>query len=100
MLAQIDSSFIWVPLKFHAEAFMTDDSGILAGCYCRSQKWHNGEIATMLPSLFKILMSALKLSGAEIRQAFLDFYSQRGHQPLPSGSLVPEDPTVLLTIGN
>ena len=43
-------------------------------------------------------MSALKLSGAEIRQAFLNFYSQRGHQPLPSGSLVPEDPTVLLTI--
>ena len=43
-------------------------------------------------------MSALKTSGAEIRQAFLDFYSQRGHQPLPSGSLVPEDPTVLLTI--
>ncbi len=43
-------------------------------------------------------MSALKLSGAKIRQAFLDFYSQRGHQPLPSGSLVPEDPTVLLTI--
>jgi hypothetical protein len=30
MLAQIDSRFIWVPLKFHAEAFMTDDSGILA----------------------------------------------------------------------
>jgi hypothetical protein len=36
-------------------------------------------------------MSALKLSSAEIRQAFLDFYSQWGHQPLPSGSLVPED---------
>jgi alanyl-tRNA synthetase len=69
-----------------------------AGCYCRSQKWHNREIATILPSLLKIFMSALKLSGAEIRQAFLDFYSQRGHQPLPSGSLVPEDPTVLLTI--
>jgi alanyl-tRNA synthetase len=32
----------------------------------------------MLPSLCKIFMSALKLSGAEIRQAFLDFYSQRG----------------------
>jgi alanyl-tRNA synthetase len=43
-------------------------------------------------------MSALKLSGAEICQAFLDFYSQRGHQPLPSGSFVQEDPTVLLTI--
>ncbi len=43
-------------------------------------------------------MSALKLSGVEIRQAFLDFYRQRGHQPLPSGSLVPEDPTMLLTV--
>jgi hypothetical protein len=34
MLAQIDGSFIWVPLKFHAEALMTDNFGILAGCYC------------------------------------------------------------------
>lgn len=38
------------------------------------------------------------LSGNEIRKLFLDFYSERGHQPLPSASLVPEDPTVLLTI--
>ncbi|MGQ9837354.1 MAG: alanine--tRNA ligase [Cyanobacteriota bacterium] len=38
------------------------------------------------------------LSGADIRQTFLDFYAQRGHQVLPSASLVPEDPTVLLTI--
>jgi alanyl-tRNA synthetase len=43
-------------------------------------------------------MAAHKLSGAEIRQKFLGFYADRGHQPLPSGSLVPEDPTVLLTI--
>ncbi|AFZ23791.1 alanyl-tRNA synthetase [Cylindrospermum stagnale PCC 7417] len=38
------------------------------------------------------------LSGNEIRALFLDFYAQRGHQILPSASLVPEDPTVLLTI--
>ncbi|WP_341526746.1 alanine--tRNA ligase [Nostoc sp. UHCC 0302] len=37
-------------------------------------------------------------SGNEIRAKFLDFYAQRGHQVLPSASLVPEDPTVLLTI--
>jgi alanyl-tRNA synthetase len=43
--------------------------------------------------------SALQyLSGSEIRQKFLDFYAGRGHQVLPSASLVPEDPTVLLTI--
>ncbi|MGJ5675102.1 MAG: alanine--tRNA ligase [Nostochopsis sp.] len=38
------------------------------------------------------------LGGNEIRTLFLDFYTQRGHQILPSASLVPEDPTVLLTI--
>jgi alanyl-tRNA synthetase len=37
-------------------------------------------------------------SGAQIRQAFLDFYAARGHERLPSASLVPEDPTVLLII--
>ena len=37
-------------------------------------------------------------SGAAIRLAFLDFYTARGHRLLPSASLVPEDPTVLLTI--
>lgn len=42
--------------------------------------------------------SPQKLSGSEIRQTFLNFYAQRGHQILPSASLVPEDPTVLLTI--
>jgi alanyl-tRNA synthetase len=38
------------------------------------------------------------LSGNEIREKFLNFYAQREHQILPSASLVPEDPTVLLTI--
>ena len=37
-------------------------------------------------------------SGAEIRAAFLGFYEQRGHSPMASASLVPDDPTVLLTI--
>ena len=39
-----------------------------------------------------------KLSGAQIRQKFIDFYAAKNHQVLPSASLVPEDPTVLLTI--
>lgn len=38
------------------------------------------------------------LSGRQIRETFLNFYQERGHQVLPSASLVPEDPTVLLTI--
>ncbi|XP_073122048.1 alanine--tRNA ligase, chloroplastic/mitochondrial isoform X2 [Henckelia pumila] len=37
-------------------------------------------------------------SGDSIRRRFLEFYAARGHKVLPSASLVPEDPTVLLTI--
>ncbi len=43
-------------------------------------------------------LSGQSLSGAEIRQKFLEFYQKRGHTLLPSASLIPEDPTVLLTI--
>jgi len=38
------------------------------------------------------------LSGNQIRQTFLDFYAKREHEVLPSASLIPDDPTVLLTI--
>jgi alanyl-tRNA synthetase len=37
-------------------------------------------------------------TGAAIREAFLAFYEARGHVRLPSASLVPDDPTVMLTI--
>ncbi|MEB3288517.1 MAG: alanine--tRNA ligase [Leptolyngbya sp.] len=42
--------------------------------------------------------AATVMTGAQIRQTFLDFYAARGHAIKPSASLVPEDPTVLLTI--
>ncbi len=37
-------------------------------------------------------------TGKEIRSAFLQFFSERQHKIIPSASLVPDDPTVLLTI--
>jgi alanyl-tRNA synthetase len=33
-----------------------------------------------------------------IREAFLSFYEERGHRRFPSASLIPSDPSVLLTI--
>jgi alanyl-tRNA synthetase len=33
-----------------------------------------------------------------IRQTFLDFFRERGHRVWPSSSLIPNDPTMLLTI--
>ncbi len=43
-------------------------------------------------------MSQRKLSGAEIRQQFIDFFVERGHTFVPSSSLVPGgDATLLFT---
>nr|CAB3467655.1 unnamed protein product [Digitaria exilis] len=47
------------------------------------------EVATVVPG---------EWSGDAIRRRFLEFYAARGHTILPSSSLVPDDPTVLLTI--
>lgn len=37
------------------------------------------------------------MRSAEIRQKFLSFFEKRGHKVVPSSSLVPNDPTLLLT---
>jgi len=39
----------------------------------------------------------LKLTSTEIRERFLDFFAGKGHLRVPSSSLIPSDPTVLLT---
>ena len=38
------------------------------------------------------------VTGDEIRNAFLKFYTEKLHKITPSASLIPDDPTVMLTI--
>jgi alanyl-tRNA synthetase len=39
-----------------------------------------------------------QMTGAQVRQSFLDFFAERGHTIVPSASLVPaDDPTLLFT---
>jgi len=38
------------------------------------------------------------VGGTEIRRAFLDFFAERGHPIVPSASLIPVDPSLLLTV--
>jgi len=38
------------------------------------------------------------ITGDEIRKAFLKFYNEKSHKIIPSASLIPDDPTVMLTI--
>ncbi|HSO03788.1 MAG TPA: alanine--tRNA ligase-related protein, partial [Candidatus Limnocylindrales bacterium] len=40
-------------------------------------------------------MSLDQMDSAEIRRRFLDFFSTRGHTPVPSASLLLDDPTLL-----
>ncbi len=37
------------------------------------------------------------MTSSEIREKFLDFFKDRGHTVVPSSSLLPDDPSVLLT---
>ncbi len=38
------------------------------------------------------------MNSNEIRRIFIDFFAERGHTPVPSASLIPVDPTLLLTV--
>src|SRR5438034_11839433 len=39
----------------------------------------------------------MKFTSTEVRELFLDFFASNGHLRVPSSSLIPNDPTVLLT---
>ena len=38
------------------------------------------------------------MDATSLRQSFLDFFAERGHEVVPSASLIPHDPSVLFTI--
>lgn len=42
-------------------------------------------------------VSIKNMNSKEIRQKFLDFFMKQGHKVVPSSSLIPDDPSVLLT---
>ncbi len=39
----------------------------------------------------------MKFTSTDVRERFLDFFASKGHLKVPSSSLIPNDPTVLLT---
>ncbi|XP_027184552.1 alanine--tRNA ligase, chloroplastic/mitochondrial isoform X2 [Coffea eugenioides] len=72
-----------------------------SSCSVHSRRVHLTARASVQPATKKLVGDQVKdlpNSGDSIRQRFLEFYAARGHKILPSASLVPDDPTVLLTI--
>ncbi|GMH41527.1 hypothetical protein BSKO_09437 [Bryopsis sp. KO-2023] len=67
----------------------------VARCASSTANVATSEEASKEPSSIQAMPS---MTGAEIRERFLSFFEEKGHTRLPSASLVPEDPTVLLTI--
>ncbi|GLT70637.1 hypothetical protein SLA2020_427020 [Shorea laevis] len=68
----------------------------------RRMQFHTSSASASIQPMTEELMGDaskdLPVSGDSIRRRFLKFYASRGHKVLPSASLVPDDPTVLLTI--
>ena len=46
---------------------------------------------------FRVIIKLRNMDANEIRQKFLNFFEERGHKIAPSSSLIPDDPSVLLT---
>ncbi|XP_054777716.1 alanine--tRNA ligase, chloroplastic/mitochondrial isoform X2 [Prosopis cineraria] len=74
----------------------------VACCFVRgAHQLRRGFSASSRPFNVELVVEKVKdnpVSGDSIRHKFLTFYASRGHKVLPSASLVPDDPTVLLTI--
>ena len=47
--------------------------------------------------LYRVRTAHTRRTADELREAFLDFFAQRGHTPVPSSSLIPHDDTLLFT---
>ena len=43
-------------------------------------------------------MASIPTTSAEIREAYLNFFEEKGCQRWPSSSLIPDDPSLLLTV--
>ncbi|KHN19971.1 Putative alanine--tRNA ligase, chloroplastic [Glycine soja] len=67
-------------------------------CLCSQAQAQAQAQGVPLPEQVTVTDPDNSVSGDSIRQRFLNFYASRGHKVLPSASLVPDDPTVLLTI--
>ncbi|GFY89772.1 alanyl-tRNA synthetase, class IIc [Actinidia rufa] len=86
------------PTSFSSKHSNMKGTGELPKDMTSSGSLLSASIQPVIEELVESKSKDLLTSGDSIRRRFLDFYASRGHKVLPSASLVPDDPTVLLTI--
>ncbi|KAA3482238.1 alanine--tRNA ligase-like [Gossypium australe] len=92
------SGFLTRTLALFSPGIVVCKNSSLRGVWGNQSRIRSASVQHVAEELMEDQSKYSLVSGDSIRQRFLDFYASRGHKILPSASLVPDDPTVLLTI--
>ncbi|XWS62596.1 hypothetical protein CRYUN_Cryun06bG0024600 [Craigia yunnanensis] len=94
----ISHAFLTRTLSLFSPGILVCGNSSLRGARGNQSRPKSASVQPLTEELMDDQSKDSLVSGDSIRQRFLDFYASRGHRILPSASLVPDDPTVLLTI--
>ncbi|MBA0829143.1 hypothetical protein Goarm_013763 [Gossypium armourianum] len=92
------SGFLTRTLALFSPGIVACKSSSLRGVRGNQSRIRSASVQRVAEELMEDQSKYSLFSGDSIRRRFLDFYASRDHKILPSASLVPDDPTVLLTI--
>ncbi|XP_040945217.1 alanine--tRNA ligase, chloroplastic/mitochondrial isoform X1 [Gossypium hirsutum] len=96
--SSVNAGFLTRTLALFSPGIVACKSSSLIGVRGNQSRIRSASVQRVAEELMEDQSKYSLFSGDSIRQRFLDFYASRDHKILPSASLVPDDPTVLLTI--
>ncbi|KAH1099165.1 hypothetical protein J1N35_016086 [Gossypium stocksii] len=96
--SSVNAGFLTRTLALFSPGIVVCKNSSLRGVRGNQLRIRSASVQRVAEELMEDQSKYSLVSGDSIRQRFLDFYASRGHKILPGASLVPDDPTVLLTI--
>lgn len=92
-LTNLQTSSPSLPARLSIQQFSTCSSR----CLCVASTSQNASSSSVESASANIPIGK-RMTSSEIRDSFLSFFESKAHTRLPSASLVPDDPTILLNI--